>query len=395
MGISIEQYRVHIGTYNCIRMKNYQTCLKDSFYPILIFQLLYIVMVIMLMFVPMCHLGIFCVSSLHLNTESYYCLFAVQIEIFALACICYLSILYVTNSSKISKPLCLCFTNSSSICATNRMGKPLCHCHTSNPASHCATAAHQIQQAVVPPLQTEWASHCATATQQILQAIVPLLQIEWASHCATATQQIQQAILPLLRTECASHCATAIQLNQQAVVTLLQLNQQATVLLLFKRTRTFRLKCFDLVIVLFTQISGHNVYVPMLLRMAKDVEENPGPTIYDVVDPTKTICADFSQGNAKKFQQNAGKQCLAMSLTAIIYNYISNLNTWDSTVLNSILCAGNNLYSFISNSVKKSYLLLTDVPKMVSVFGSIYCSNIVMLLLETYLLRIPLCHIIL
>jgi hypothetical protein len=107
--------------------------------------------------------------------------------------------------------------------------------------------------------------------------------------------------------------------------------------------------------------------------MANDVEENPGPTIYDVVDPTKTICADFSQGNTKKFRQNAGKQCLAMSLTAIIYNHITNANEWDSTVLNDILCAGNNLYSFISNSVKKSYLLLTDVPEMVSVFDGIYC----------------------
>jgi hypothetical protein len=107
--------------------------------------------------------------------------------------------------------------------------------------------------------------------------------------------------------------------------------------------------------------------------MANDVEENPGPTIYDVVDPTKTICADFSQGNTKKFRQNSGKQCLAMSLTAIIYNHITNANTWDSTILNSILCAGNNLYSFISNSVNKSYLLLTDVPEMVSVFDGIYC----------------------
>ncbi|CAB3992941.1 ATP-dependent DNA helicase PIF1 [Paramuricea clavata] len=107
--------------------------------------------------------------------------------------------------------------------------------------------------------------------------------------------------------------------------------------------------------------------------MANDVEENPGPTTCDVVDPTKTICADFSQGNTKKFQQNAGKQCLAMSLTAIIYSHITNANAWDSTVLNSILCAGNNLYSFISNSVNKSYLLLIDVPEMVSVFDGIYC----------------------
>jgi hypothetical protein len=69
---------------------------------------------------------------------------------------------------------------------------------------------------------------------------------------------------------------------------------------------------FTQVIESFTQITGYIVYIPLLLRMANDVEENPGPTIYDVVDPTKTICADFSQGNAKKFRQNAGKQCLAM-----------------------------------------------------------------------------------
>ena len=121
------------------------------------------------------------------------------------------------------------------------------------------------------------------------------------------------------------------------------------------------------------QMLGNIVYVPLLLRIENDVEENPGPTIYDVGDPTKTICADFSQGNTEKFRQNSGKQCLAMPLTAIIYNHITNANTWDSTILDSILCAGNNLYSFISNSVNKSYLLLTDVPEMVSVFDGIYC----------------------
>ena len=70
--------------------------------------------------------------------------------------------------------------------------------------------------------------------------------------------------------------------------------------------------------------------------MANDVKENPGPTIYDAVDPSKTICADFIQGNTKKFRQNAGKQCVAMSLTAIIYNEITNINAWDSSFLNVI-----------------------------------------------------------
>ena len=34
---------------------------------------------------------------------------------------------------------------------------------------------------------------------------------------------------------------------------------------------------------------GCIVYVALLLRMANDVEENPGPTVYDIVDPSKTI----------------------------------------------------------------------------------------------------------
>ena len=62
------------------------------------------------------------------------------------------------------------------------------------------------------------------------------------------------------------------------------------------------------------------MYIPLLLRMANNVEENTGPTIYGVVDPSKTICPDFSHGNTKNFRQNAGKQCVAMSLTSIIYN---------------------------------------------------------------------------
>ena len=125
-------------------------------------------------------------------------------------------------------------------------------------------------------------------------------------------------------------------------------------------------------IVSFTQMSCYIVYVALLLRMSNDVEENPGPTLYHVVDPRKTICADFSQGNTRKFRQNAGKQCLAMSLTAIVYVHITNVNEWDSALLNDILCAGNNLYSFVSNSINKNYLLLTDVPEMVSAFDNIY-----------------------
>ena len=36
-----------------------------------------------------------------------------------------------------------------------------------------------------------------------------------------------------------------------------------------------------------------------------DVEENPGPTIHDIIDSTRTVCADYSQGNKSLF----GEMC--------------------------------------------------------------------------------------
>ena len=58
-------------------------------------------------------------------------------------------------------------------------------------------------------------------------------------------------------------------------------------------------------------------YIPLLIRQANDVEENPGPTIFDVIDPTRTICADHSEGNEALFGENAGKQCHLLLLFII------------------------------------------------------------------------------
>ena len=33
----------------------------------------------------------------------------------------------------------------------------------------------------------------------------------------------------------------------------------------------------------------YNAYIPLLIRQANDVAENPGPTIFDVIDPTRTL----------------------------------------------------------------------------------------------------------
>ncbi|CAH3106867.1 unnamed protein product [Pocillopora meandrina] len=56
----------------------------------------------------------------------------------------------------------------------------------------------------------------------------------------------------------------------------------------------------------FSQMIFYNAHIPLLVRQANDVEENPGPTIFDVIDPTKTKCADYSQGNEALFGENAG-----------------------------------------------------------------------------------------
>ena len=117
----------------------------------------------------------------------------------------------------------------------------------------------------------------------------------------------------------------------------------------------------------------HAVYVPLLLRLSNDVEENPGPrTINDIVDPAYIVHGDFNQGNELMFGMNAGKQCVAMSLCAIVYKEIKPVNIWDRLMLNSVLICGDSLYGIISQSINKSYLLLTDVPGFVDVDNHVY-----------------------
>ena len=114
-------------------------------------------------------------------------------------------------------------------------------------------------------------------------------------------------------------------------------------------------------------------YIPLLIRQANDVEENPGPTIFDIIDPTTTVSADSSQGNEAIFGVNGGKQCVAMSLTAIMYHQIQDISLWTNSTLNNIIVIGNVLYSSIKCSVQTNdYLLLTDVPDMVSIFDKVY-----------------------
>ena len=67
------------------------------------------------------------------------------------------------------------------------------------------------------------------------------------------------------------------------------------------------------------------------------------------------------------FGSNAGKQCVAMSLCSIVYNEIKSVNIWDPSIMNQILCYGNNLYSVVSQSLNQDFLLLTEVPELVDI----------------------------
>ncbi len=71
----------------------------------------------------------------------------------------------------------------------------------------------------------------------------------------------------------------------------------------------------------YAQMVCYHVYVPLLLILSNDVEENPGTiNINEIVDRTHAVHADFHQGNELMFGSNARKQCVAMSLCSIVYN---------------------------------------------------------------------------
>ena len=107
-------------------------------------------------------------------------------------------------------------------------------------------------------------------------------------------------------------------------------------------------------------------------NLSRDVEKNPGP---NYIDPSKTIHAPDSQDDVNVFGSNAGRQCVAMSLCALIYNFRNQ--SMDCTInyseqLVEIMNLGNELYSALSRLSRQSYLLLTELPSMVTVLNTDY-----------------------
>ena len=58
-------------------------------------------------------------------------------------------------------------------------------------------------------------------------------------------------------------------------------------------------------------------------KLSGDIK-NPGPLSY--VGPNKTIVTPYSQGNKLVFGQNAGQQCVAMSLCSLIYDNMQGIS---------------------------------------------------------------------
>ena len=93
-------------------------------------------------------------------------------------------------------------------------------------------------------------------------------------------------------------------------------------------------------------------------QLFADIETNPGPF---PVDSLKTIRAPYSQGNTLVFGRNAGTQCVAMSFIALVYNYIRTINS--SSDLVQVMNIGNELYTYLSQSARQEYLMLSELPR--------------------------------
>ena len=103
------------------------------------------------------------------------------------------------------------------------------------------------------------------------------------------------------------------------------------------------------------------------LLLSGDIETNPGPF---VVDPSKTIHAPYSQGNNFVFGPNAGTQCVAMSLIAILFDFMYSIRS--SSDLGEILNVGNELYTRLSQSAGHDLLMLTELPEVLCLRGTMY-----------------------
>ena len=112
--------------------------------------------------------------------------------------------------------------------------------------------------------------------------------------------------------------------------------------------------------VIYRSVNHRSMYIRT--KLYNDIEMNPGPNI---VDSSKTICAPFCQGDSSVFGGNAGTQCVAMSLSAILYNFDHIIKS--SCDLVEIMNIGNDMYTVLSRAAQQEYLLLSEIPAAVCI----------------------------
>ena len=99
------------------------------------------------------------------------------------------------------------------------------------------------------------------------------------------------------------------------------------------------------------------------LNLCNDIETNPGSPTHSI-DPTQTIKAPYSQGDIVYFGENAGKRCVAMSLSALIYNNIKGVHSFNALVL---IMEMGKLHSTLSQCTGQVYLMQTELPSMIAI----------------------------
>ncbi|CAC5392233.1 unnamed protein product [Mytilus coruscus] len=88
--------------------------------------------------------------------------------------------------------------------------------------------------------------------------------------------------------------------------------------------------------------------------------------------PKFTLKGSFHQGD-KRFGMNAGKQCVSICFTAIIYSKLKNVRDWKTSHINDILVQGNLSYNSFHGS--KDFLLVSEMPTSIELFNSSFFVN--------------------
>ena len=92
--------------------------------------------------------------------------------------------------------------------------------------------------------------------------------------------------------------------------------------------------------------------------MSKEILD---PQYFVIVDPSKTICANFSWSNTSNLNQK-------LVMTKWFFNtwYINKYILNDYSFLDVIVCVRNSIYTCISNCINNNFLCLSLAPAMVS-----------------------------